>query len=62
MNSFSPTTHFTTQHLSYDQDRNGFKVTVLHLPRTKAMGSEGEDVYWAAQEGDTDPIDRKSVV
>ena len=53
--SFSPATHVTTQHLSYDQDRNGFKVTVLHLPRTKAAGNEGEDVYWAAQEGDTDP-------
>ena len=53
--SFNPATHVTTQHLSYDQDRNGFKVTVLHLPRTKAAGNEGEDVYWAAQEGDTDP-------
>ena len=56
LNSFSPTTHVTTQHLSYDQDCNGFKVTVLHLPRTKAAGSEGEDIYWAAQVGDTDPI------
>jgi hypothetical protein len=55
LNSFSPTTHVTVQHLSYDQDRNGFKVTVLHLPRTKVAGNEGEDIYWAAQEGDTDP-------
>jgi hypothetical protein len=55
LNSFSPTTHVTLQHLSYDQDRNGFKVTVLHLPKTKAAGNEGEDVYWASQEGDTDP-------
>ena len=52
---FDPNMHVTTQHLSYDQDRNGLRVTVLHLPRTKAAGSEGEDVYWATQEGDTDP-------
>ena len=55
LNSFNPNTHITPQHLSYDQDHNGLKVTVLHLPRTKAAGNEGEDVYWAAQEGVTDP-------
>ena len=53
--SFSPATHVTTQHLSYNQDHNGFKVTVLHLLRTKAAENEGEDIYWAAQEGDTNP-------
>ena len=55
LSSFNPNTHVTTQHLSYDQDRNGFKVTVLHLPKTKAAGNEGEDVYWASQDGGTDP-------
>src|ERR1700761_522524 len=55
LNSFSPSTHITTKNLSYDQDRNGLNVTVLHLPRTKAAGAEGEDVYWASQNGDTDP-------
>jgi len=55
LDSFSPNAHVTVRNLSYDQDRNGFKVTVLHLPKTKAAGSEGEDVYWATQEGDTDP-------
>lgn len=53
--SFSPNVHVTIQNLSYDQDRNGHKVTVLHLPRTKVAGSEGEDVYWATQDGETDP-------
>ena len=24
-------------------------------PRTKTAGSDGEDVYWALQDGDTDP-------
>ena len=55
LGSFNPNTHATPGNLSYDQDRNGFKVTVLHLPRTKMAGTEGEDVYWASQEGDTDP-------
>jgi hypothetical protein len=55
LQTFKPSLHVTTRNLSYDQDRNGLKVTVLHLPRTKMAGSEGEDVYWASQEGDTDP-------
>ena len=55
VNSFKPSTHITPQNLSYDQDRGGHKVTVLHLPRTKAAGNAGEDVYWATQNGDTDP-------
>jgi hypothetical protein len=53
--SFSPDAHVTIQNLSYDQDRNNLKVTVLHLPRTKAAGCQGEDVYWASQDGSTDP-------
>jgi hypothetical protein len=55
LSSFNPNAHITIRNLSYNQDRNGCKVTVLHLPRTKAAGNEGEDVYWACQEGDTDP-------
>ena len=55
LNSFNPKTHITTWHLSYNQDRNRFKEMVLHLPRTKAAGSDGKDVYWASQDGDTDP-------
>ena len=54
LRSFSPNTHITPQHLSYNQDHNRLKVMVLHLPRTKAVGNEGKDVYWASQEGDTD--------
>ena len=55
LGSFSPNTHVTPKHLSYDQDHNGLKVMVLHLPRTKSSGSKGEDVYWVSQEGNTDP-------
>ena len=42
------------KHLSHDQDRNGLKVTVVHLPRTKTS-PQGEDVFWAKQNGITDP-------
>ena len=55
LTGFKPHMHVTTRNLSYDQDRNGCRVTVLHLPTTKVAGREGEDVYWATQEGDTDP-------
>jgi len=55
LTSFKPESHVTMRNLSYNQDRNGLKVTVLHLPRTKMAGSEGEDVYWASQTGPTDP-------
>ena len=55
ISAFNPNRHVTTQRLSYNQDRNGLQVTVLHLPTTKVAGSKGEDVYWATQNGDTDP-------
>lgn len=55
LQSFNPATHITTKNLSYDQDRSGHSVTVLHLPKTKMASTEGEDVFWASQEGDTDP-------
>ncbi|KAG2339695.1 hypothetical protein BDR05DRAFT_977663 [Suillus weaverae] len=44
---FDPAIHVKT-------DRNGFEVTVFHLPRTK-VALAGEDVYWAAQSGVIDP-------
>jgi hypothetical protein len=55
LNAFNANIHITTRNLSYNQDRNNLQVTVLHIPRTKVAGGEGEDVYWASQEGDTDP-------
>jgi hypothetical protein len=55
LQSFDPNSHVTTRNLSYGRDRNNLRVTVLHLPKTKVAGSKGEDVYWASQDGDTDP-------
>ena len=55
LTGFNPNAHVTTQNLTYQQDRHSYKVTMLHLPSTKSAGAEGEDVYWASQQGDTDP-------
>ncbi|KAH8984662.1 hypothetical protein EDB86DRAFT_3066125 [Lactarius hatsudake] len=56
ISSFHPSSHVTTWNLSYDQDHNGHKVTILHLPSTNAASIKGEDVYWATQSGDTNPM------
>jgi hypothetical protein len=55
LDGFDPNKHVTLKNLSQDQDRNGLKVAVLHLPTTKAAQIEGEDVFWACQDGPTDP-------
>ena len=55
LDGFNPRKHITRKCLSQDQDRNGLKVSVLHLPSTKAAQLEGKDVFWARQDGPTDP-------
>lgn len=50
----SPSSYVTVGDIRYDEDRNGFKVVVFALPRTK-VSPIGEDVYWAAQSGIVDP-------
>ncbi|GLB40122.1 hypothetical protein LshimejAT787_0706320 [Lyophyllum shimeji] len=54
LDAFDESIHVTQRCLRRDQDRNGKKVTVLRLPRTKSA-PDGEDVYWSAQNGLTDP-------
>ncbi len=54
LEGFDSSKSISRKHLSQDQDRNGFKVTVAHLPKTKTS-PHGEDVYWAKQNGSTDP-------
>jgi hypothetical protein len=51
---FNPKKHISPTNLREEEDRNGLKVTVLHIPHTKSS-SEGEDVSWAKQNGLTDP-------
>jgi hypothetical protein len=35
LQSFDANSHVTTRNLSYDQDRNNLRVTVLHLPQNE---------------------------
>ncbi|PPQ82948.1 hypothetical protein CVT24_012852 [Panaeolus cyanescens] len=53
--SFDPQKNISIRHLSKTIDRKGNEVTNLHIPRTKVSDS-GEDVYWAAQNDETDPV------
>lgn len=54
LESFNPTTHVKPSDVTITQDRNGLEVTNFHLPRTKSS-LNGEDVFWAQQNGVTDP-------
>ncbi|KIL60835.1 hypothetical protein M378DRAFT_13874 [Amanita muscaria Koide BX008] len=52
--TFSPTTHVKPSDVKQDQDRSGNEVTIFRLPKTKTK-IDGEEVFWATQEGPTDP-------
>lgn len=53
--SFDPQKHVSRRNISESTDRHGNPVTKFHLPSTKTAPKEGEDTYWAAQDGPTDP-------
>lgn len=57
LDNFDPSKHVTKRGIKRDEDRLGNKVTVLHIPKTKAAPVEGEDVFWAKQNDVTDPDD-----
>ena len=54
LDGFNSEVHISKPRLSYDQSRDGQKVTVLHIPCTK-IAHQGEDVCWAKQDGPIDP-------
>lgn len=54
LSSFDPATHVKRSDIRLEKDRNGLDTTVFHLPRTKTSHT-GEDVFWARQQGPTDP-------
>lgn len=54
LSSFDPSLHVKRSDIRQEADRNGLATTVFHLPRTKTSQT-GEDVFWARQEGPTDP-------
>ena len=55
LTAFQAALHVKPRDIRRDEDRHGYKVTVIHLPSTKVAPLEGEDVYWAAQPGPVDP-------
>jgi hypothetical protein len=54
MKKYDPRIHVKRSDIRFDEDRNGLKVTVFALPQTKCSLT-GEDVYWARQDGPSDP-------
>ncbi|KAG2063904.1 hypothetical protein BDR04DRAFT_1130966 [Suillus decipiens] len=52
---YDPKKHVPRNGLSITTDRQGLVVTKFHLPSTKVSPIEGETIYWAAQEGPTNP-------
>lgn len=53
--AFCSTHHITPANVREDSDRQGNRVFVFHLPRSKTA-PRGEDVTWAAQHGHSDPL------
>ncbi|KAJ6519000.1 hypothetical protein C8R45DRAFT_1204272, partial [Mycena sanguinolenta] len=54
LTSFDPAIHVKPSDVSNEVDRNGLQQTNFALPRTKSA-PQGESVYWAEQNGPTDP-------
>jgi hypothetical protein len=55
LTSFNPDVHVKRSDLKERVDRRGLEVTEFHVPQTKASRTEGESLYWARQEGVSDP-------
>ena len=54
LDAFDPTIHVKPSDVSTKRDRNGLEVTNFRIPRTKSS-ADGEDIFWARQNGLTDP-------
>jgi hypothetical protein len=54
LNAFLPSRHIKPADVREETDRNSNHVTVFALPHTNTK-VQGEDVFWATQEGPTDP-------
>ena len=55
LTAFDPKPHVKRADVGKDTDRRGFKTTTFRIPETKANRTEGEMLYWAKQEGASDP-------
>lgn len=52
---FDPQVHVKRSNMTIVTDRHGNSQCVFHIPRTKSSLT-GEDVYWAKQNNDADPL------
>lgn len=56
LDGFNPRIHVKVSDIrAGERDRNGFEQTSFFLPWTKAAKEKGETIFWAKQEGITDP-------
>ena len=55
LTTFNSANHIKRSDLSERVDRNGFKTITIHVPKTKVSLTWGEDLYWARQDGPSDP-------
>jgi hypothetical protein len=56
LDAFNPRIHVKGSDVSDDErDRNNLKQTTFFLPWTKAAKEKGETIFWAKQDGITDP-------
>ena len=56
LDGFDPRMHVKPSDVQLDtKDINGLKMTNINLPWSKAAHEKGEAIYWAEQEGITDP-------
>lgn len=55
LEAFNPSLYPSRSDLETTTDRSNISTTILHLPKTKTSNA-GEDIYWTAQEGITDPV------
>lgn len=54
--SFNPNVHVKPSDIRFEvQDKNGLVQTEFHLPWTKSAKEQGENIYWAQQDGASDP-------
>ncbi|THH08628.1 hypothetical protein EW146_g8935 [Bondarzewia mesenterica] len=54
LSAFLLSTHITHANVSSKTDRNDAVITVFFIPTTKAA-PQGEDIFWAKQNGESDP-------
>lgn len=53
--AFDPRLHIKRSDLGESIDQRGLETTMIHVPTTKANQNEGESLYWAKQDGASDP-------